>query len=1318
MAAASGAEATSLATPAAVIKCMEAAQRGRELNDVAPLAPEGLVPALYPYQSAAVRWMMERERGVDGAAVAARAARLFGRDDAGAALDGDGLRGGLLCDEMGLGKTVAVVALVLATRAAADAHRVDDERPPGARVRVRLAGRRWDDVATCRRSLRPPAAVGARRVATRAACACGDFVDGDAMACVWCGARRHRACHEAGGCGCGARRRSRATLVVSPQAIAGQWLGELRSKAPSLVVLEYPGIQALQQGARRARRALERAVGADARAAAAAALRDCLRRADGSAFAEDADVVVATFSALQRDAHYVSRGATPLVAVDWFRCVVDEAQHVQGGASAAAAVARAVRATRRWGVSGTPVGARGLEDLWGLFDFLGGRLAPTRRERRRAPAAADLRDALALVAWRATKRTVVHAIPPQAAVLRDLAFSPVERFVYDELDARCRAGLPLDGDALGASAVSGAVAALRRACVHPSLGRPRKKARRRGPRRRDDAPAAPATMEETLWRLVDDAQAKAEEAQRRVLFHLLARAGVARCRADLAADARGYAGDAPGVAAARARPEAAWLRDAAGCYDRCRALVRRGREPARGLRVAGLHVAADGGGEGWVRTSREPPPRAPAADAEAAFVEFAGPGWARLALGKARRVVAVEVAASARGAFALEARGAAGFVPAVRFDVAAGERRVVEIPDAIKADAYRLVAEGPAVVAVAFREARVESDDLTELHVAHNLAEALERLEVLGDGGAPTAALRALAKRLRGNYNGQHVDRVAQLVADARAAVGRGAGAALDAAAAPSAWWRGALRRDGALDACEAALNEASANCFGSPASRPGFEFRCGAAGPARVEAAVDAALRRVAATRDAALAALEGLAFAGDGAFERETALAGDCGACAADWGATGPRCPNCARVDAIDACRAQLKSRRGGAERSGVEVNAPATRALCALARFGDRRAATATLDALGCGANGESRLEANRDAGIKHEMLLASRAASQAIFALLRENEALSAVRRLTVLPAARAYDDLGDDAVAHVVPGDFAAKDMEAELEGAAAATELAALEKTLAFLESHAVADGARRSAPSTREDCVICLEALDGACVYGDGACVAVLPCGHGFHGACLDRVRRSRCPSCNAGFCASDVRRAVAATSPEPASGAPGAHGTKLDAFLRDAKAAAARGDQSVVFSNFEEVLDFVARALADAELAAARFTPAGVADFTAPRSSIPFLLAPVGRANNGLTLVNATNVFLLEPPTSHAVELQCVNRVHRVGQRRPTTVFRYVVGATVEAAIHGGHEALRAKRRASDEGEDVVVSKATAAFDDAGVQGLLDHFAAKREA
>ena len=68
-------------------------------------------------------------------------------------------------------------------------------------------------------------------------------------------------------------------------------------------------------------------------------------------------------------------------------------------------------------------------------------------------------------------------------------------------------------------------------------------------------------------------------------------------------------------------------------------------------------------------------------------------------------------------------------------------------------------------------------------------------------------------------------------------------------------------------------------------------------------------------------------------------------------------------------------------------------------------------------------------------------------------------------------------------------------------------------------------------------------------------------------------------------------------------------------------------------------------------------------------------FLLAPVGRANNGLTLVNAVNVFLLEQPACAAVELQCVNRVHRVGQTRPTTVYRYVVKDTIEDAIYEYH-------------------------------------------
>ena len=48
---------------------------------------------------------------------------------------------------------------------------------------------------------------------------------------------------------------------------------------------------------------------------------------------------------------------------------------------------------------------------------------------------------------------------------------------------------------------------------------PRRKRRKRK-RRIVEEPKAVATMEETLWRLVEDAQLKAEESQRERLYHL------------------------------------------------------------------------------------------------------------------------------------------------------------------------------------------------------------------------------------------------------------------------------------------------------------------------------------------------------------------------------------------------------------------------------------------------------------------------------------------------------------------------------------------------------------------------------------------------------------------------------------------------------------------------------------------------------------------------------------------------------------------------------------------------------------------------------
>eukprot|EP00753_Platysulcus_tardus_P013874 PLAT3885.3.p2 GENE.PLAT3885.3~~PLAT3885.3.p2 ORF type:complete len:121 (+),score=41.82 PLAT3885.3:3-365(+) len=50
------------------------------------------------------------------------------------------------------------------------------------------------------------------------------------------------------------------------------------------------------------------------------------------------------------------------------------------------------------------------------------------------------------------------------------------------------------------------------------------------------------------------------------------------------------------------------------------------------------------------------------------------------------------------------------------------------------------------------------------------------------------------------------------------------------------------------------------------------------------------------------------------------------------------------------------------------------------------------------------------------------------------------------------------------------------------------------------------------------------------------------------------------------------------------------------------------------------------------------------------------------------GLNLTVASVVFLLDPWWNPAVEDQAINRVHRLGQKRPVRVHRLVVGDTVE--------------------------------------------------
>ena len=242
--------------------------------------------------------------------------------------------------------------------------------------------------------------------------------------------------------------------------------------------------------------------------------------------------------------------------------------------------------------------------------------------------------------------------------------------------------------------------------------------------------------------------------------------------------------------------------------------------------------------------------------------------------------------------------------------------------------------------------------------------------------------------------------------------------------------------------------------------------------------------------------------------------------------------------------------------------------TRALCALAAHApwrrlastaEKNEAEALLNALGAATTGESRVETSTDAGCKHELLQARRAMTALVDALLKENEALAATRRVEVL---RADADLSlleeHEKNARCFPADLGARDLEAAAGEQDALLELKTRTKRLAFLESHAVESDVK----DDEEICRICLERLDACGGYDTTtSLVSVLPCGHAFHDACLRKWAKYKCPSCRGNYGEADVRSAVR----NSVTGTRAVEATKLDAFLEDAQQAVARGEQSV---------------------------------------------------------------------------------------------------------------------------------------------------------
>ncbi|KAE9118800.1 hypothetical protein PF010_g8085 [Phytophthora fragariae] len=169
------------------------------------------------------------------------------------------------------------------------------------------------------------------------------------------------------------------------------------------------------------------------------------------------------------------------------------------------------------------------------------------------------------------------------------------------------------------------------------------------------------------------------------------------------------------------------------------------------------------------------------------------------------------------------------------------------------------------------------------------------------------------------------------------------------------------------------------------------------------------------------------------------------------------------------------------------------------------------------------------------------------------------------------------------------------------------------------------------------------------------------------------------------------------------------GSLGSKLDALLArvDMLRQENPGVKCLLFSQWSRMLELTVRSLPRLGVRCfmydtKRQLPKLLTQFQAcPAACVLALPFKVGA--NGLNIVEATEVLLIEPLLSTSIEAQAVNRVHRLGQTRRTRVHRFIVRGSVEERIYRlGH-----KQKTGNSGAELSVGEEKEEDDD-GLQRL----------
>lgn len=315
-------------------------------------------------------------------------------------------------------------------------------------------------------------------------------------------------------------KKSAATLIIAPESIVSQWESEINMHAPSLKTMVYPGIST--------------------------GMKVSKGRSEKELLSKllDSDITLCGYRTLAREIHFAEeapnrsmrhqkqyeRKRSPLVLIDWWRCVLDECQMVESGVSNAARVANQIPRQNAWAVSGTPL-RRDSGDIFGLLLFL--RLGPycwsqTLWKRLLGQYKPVFKNLINETTLRHTKILVKDDIelPPQKRIVSTVSFTQIEEQHYSNMfDRMCarvglnREGAPLDeewdpNDSKIIEAMKSWLTQLRQTCLHPQVGE-------RNRRALGQTEAALRTVSEVLEVMIEQNDAELRHDERAgLLSHL------------------------------------------------------------------------------------------------------------------------------------------------------------------------------------------------------------------------------------------------------------------------------------------------------------------------------------------------------------------------------------------------------------------------------------------------------------------------------------------------------------------------------------------------------------------------------------------------------------------------------------------------------------------------------------------------------------------------------------------------------------------------------------------------------------------------------